>query len=181
LQDEAMADVEVLTGARVRLRRPVLEDAEPMFAELASDPAVTRYLSWTPHRNVDETRRVITDLFNTGDDPTWLIERRDTGELVGTCAWSRPQPHSVELGYCLCRKWWRQGFGSEAAGLLVDAATRDPTVYRVSAYCHADNAASAGVLSRCGLNLEGRLARYVVFPNVGPEPQDCLMFGKAVR
>ncbi|HEX7826046.1 MAG TPA: GNAT family protein, partial [Mycobacterium sp.] len=54
-------------------------------------------------------------------------------------------------------------------------------VYRVSAYCHVDNPGSAGVLRRCGLTLEGRLVRYAVFPNLGPEPQDCLMFGKAVR
>ena len=176
-----MAKVDVLTGARVRLRRPVLEDAETMFAELASDPRVTRYLSWIPHRNVDETRHVITHLFNTGDEPTWLIERRDTRELVGTCGWSRPQAHSVEFGYCLCRKWWGQGLGSEAAAMVIEAAVRDPAVYRVSAYCHVDNAGSAGVLKRCGLNLEGRLARYAILPNVGPEPQDCLLFGKAVR
>ena len=117
-----MADVEVLTGARVRLRRPVVDDAEAIFAELSSDPGVTRYMSWTTHRDVDETRDVITDLFNVGDEPTWLIERRDTDELVGTCGWSRPQPHSVDFGYCLCRKWWRQGLGSEVAGMLVEAA-----------------------------------------------------------
>ena len=44
-------------------------------------------MSWTTHRDVDETRDVITDLFNVGDEPTWLIERRDTDELVGTCGW----------------------------------------------------------------------------------------------
>ena len=176
-----MGDVEVLTGARVRLRHPVVDDAEAIFAELSSDPGVTRYMSWTTHRDVDETRDVITDLFNVGDEPTWLIERRDTDELVGTCGWSRPQPHSVDFGYCLCRKWWRQGLGSEVAGMLVEAAMRNPAVYRVSACCHVDNAGSAGVLRRCGLSLEGRLARYLVFPNLAAEPQDCLLFAKAVR
>jgi RimJ/RimL family protein N-acetyltransferase len=39
----------------------------------------------------------------------------------------------------------------------------------------------AVVLRRCGLTLEGRLARYAVFPNLGREPQDCLMYRKAVR
>ena len=33
-----MADVEVLTGARVRLRRPVVDDAEAIFAELPPTP-----------------------------------------------------------------------------------------------------------------------------------------------
>jgi RimJ/RimL family protein N-acetyltransferase len=70
---------------------------------------------------------------------------------------------------------------SEVVQVLIDAARCDPTVHRVSAYCHVDNAGSAGVLRRCGLTLEGRLARYAVFPNLGPEPQDCLMYGRAVR
>jgi RimJ/RimL family protein N-acetyltransferase len=70
---------------------------------------------------------------------------------------------------------------SEVAELLCDTAERDPTVYRISAYCHVHNARSAAVLRRSGLALEGRLARYAVFPNVGPDPQDCLLFGKAVK
>ncbi|MDT5069635.1 MAG: hypothetical protein QOK02_5790 [Mycobacterium sp.] len=170
-----------LTTERTTLRAPHVDDAETMYDELACDPQVTRYMSWTPHRGVDETRRVITGLFNVGDDPTWLIETRDTGSFVGTCGWHRPAPHTVELGYCIARRWWRQGIMSEVVLLLIDEARRDRTVYRVSAYCHVDNAGSAGVLRRCGLTLEGRLARYAVFPNLSPEPQDCLMFGRAVR
>ena len=111
-----------LTGRRVTLRPPQAEDAEEMFEALTSDPEVTRYLSWTPHPDADETRRVITELFNTADDPTWVIELRDTGQLIGTCGWRRPVPHAVSLGYCLGRRWWGQGLMSEAAGLLVEAA-----------------------------------------------------------
>jgi [ribosomal protein S5]-alanine N-acetyltransferase len=170
-----------LTSRRVTLRAPRVDDADALFATLTSDPAVTRYLSWTPHPDVGETRRVITELFNTGGDPTWVIEARDTGEPIGTCGWLRPRPHIVELGYCLGRRWWRRGIMSEVVALLIEQAGRDPTVYRVSAYCHVDNTGSAGVLRRCGLTLEGRLARYAVFPNLGSEPQDCLMYGKAVR
>jgi ribosomal-protein-alanine N-acetyltransferase len=176
-----MINVRTLNGTRVRLRAPRLADADAMFAALTSDPEVTRYLSWTPHPDVQETRRVITELFNVGDEPTWLIEWHDTNELVGTCGWLRPRPHAVDLGYCLGRRWWRRGIMSEVVGVLIDEARLDPTVYRVSAYCHVDNAGSAAVLRHCGLALEGRLARYAVFPNLGPEPQDCLMFATALR
>lgn len=173
--------MEVLTGQRVVLRRPELDDAEVLFAELTTDQVVTRYLSWTPHPDIAETRRVIAEVLNTGDATTWLIRRRDTDELVGTCGWTRPQPHSVELGYCLCRRWWGRGLATEAARLLIGAAERQPAVYRVSAYCHVDNVASAAVLRNAGLHLEGRLARYAVFPNASAEPQDCFMFGRAVK
>jgi [ribosomal protein S5]-alanine N-acetyltransferase len=162
-----MTDVEVLTEPRVTLRAPRLDDAEAIFERIASDPEVTRYLAWSTHPDVAETRRVITDLFNAdGDDKSWLIE------LHG-------QP--VELGYCLGRRWWRQRIMSEVLPLLLEEAQRDPAVYRVYAYCHVDNTGSARVLERAGLALEGRLVRYAMFPNLSAEPQDCLLFAKALR
>jgi len=93
----------------------------------------------------------------------------------------RLRPHIIDFGYYLGRQWWRQGIMSEAVQLLLDNAERDPTVYRVTAYCHVDNTASARLLERSGLTLEGRLARFTVLPNISAEPQDCLLFGKALR
>lgn len=71
-----MPDGDVLLGPQVLLRAPKVEDAEHLFASVTSDPNVTEYLSWTPHPDVDETRRVITELVNVGDDHTWLILSR---------------------------------------------------------------------------------------------------------
>lgn len=177
-----MAEVPVLTGPRVTLRAPRLDDADVLFERIASDPEVTRYLAWTTHPDVSQTRRVITELFTAdGDDKSWLIELRDGGGPVGLCGWRRPQSYSIELGYCLGRHWWGQRIMSEVLPLLLDEAHRDRSAYRVYAYCHVDNTASARVLERSGLALEGRLVRYGMFPNISAEPQDCLLFAKALR
>jgi [ribosomal protein S5]-alanine N-acetyltransferase len=181
IQDRTVSDIQVLTGPRVTLRAPTVDDADLLFERIASDPEVTRYLSWRPHPNVDETRRVITEFFNAGGETTWLIELRDGGGPIGLCGWRRPQPHIVDFGYCLGRPWWRQGLMTEVVQLLLDKARRDPSVYRVTAHCHVDNTASARLLERSGLAFEGRLARYAVLPNISAEPQDCLLFGKALR
>jgi [ribosomal protein S5]-alanine N-acetyltransferase len=181
VQDEGMADVETLTGTRVRLRAPRVDDAEAIFGAIASDPEVTRYLSWKPHPDVDETRRVITEFFNVGDERTWLIELRDTAQVVGLCGFRRPQPHTAELGYCLARPWWNRKIMSEVLPLLLEVLERDPGVYRVWAVCHVHNTPSAWLLQRGGLSLEGRLARYGIFPNISLEPEDVLLFAKALR
>ena len=70
---------------------------------------------------------------------------------------------------------------SEAVQLILDNARRDPAVYRVSAYCHVDNKASARLLERNGLTYEGRWRATPCCPNISAEPQDCLLFAKAVR
>ncbi|OBK76030.1 GNAT family acetyltransferase [Mycobacterium sp. 1274761.0] len=173
--------VGVLTGSRVTLRAPRLDDAGELFASVASDPEVTRYMSWTPHCDVSETRRVITELFNVDDERTWLIQLHE-GDIIGTCGFPPAQaPHSLDFGYCLGRRWWGRGLMDEAVGLLLTEMESDPDVFRVSAVCHVDNVRSARVLQRAGLSLDGRLTRHTVFPNLGPEPQDVLLWAKAVR
>jgi [ribosomal protein S5]-alanine N-acetyltransferase len=171
----------VLTGPRVLLRPPRLDDADVLFTRITSDPDVTRYLSWLPHPDIVETRRVIGEMFNVGYEPSWLLEMRDSAEVVGVCGWRRPESHAAELGYCLARDWWGRRIMSEAVAVLIDALQSDPAVFRVWATCHVDNARSARLLQRNGLALEGRLARYGVFPNLSTEPQDCLLFAKALR
>ncbi|WP_299563609.1 GNAT family N-acetyltransferase [uncultured Mycolicibacterium sp.] len=175
-----MAAVDPLTGARVTLRAPRPDDAEVLFERVTSDPVVTRYLSWPTHPDVAETRRVITEVFNVGTDRTWLVEHGGDG-VVGMCGYRRPVRHIVEFGYCLAHGWWGRGLMTEAVRMMIDVAARDPRVYRIAAICHVDNGASAALLRRCGLRLEGRLARHTVFPAIGPEPLDVLLFARAVR
>ena len=44
---------------RLILRRYVLEDAPMMFKNWASDPEVTKYLTWPPLSSVEVTRQII--------------------------------------------------------------------------------------------------------------------------
>jgi RimJ/RimL family protein N-acetyltransferase len=172
-----MVDVRVLAGDRVTLRAPRPTDASELFSSVASDPEVTRYVTWTPHPDVDETRRVITQLFNVGNERTWLIELQETGEIIGSCGFQLVTPHTREFGYVLGRRWWGRRLIAEVVELLLAEMAADPEVRRISAVCHVDNTRSARVLERAGLSLEGRLVRHTVFPNIGPQPQDVLQFG----
>jgi [ribosomal protein S5]-alanine N-acetyltransferase len=171
----------VIAGDRIVLRGPLIGDAEALFSELTSDPEVTRYLSWPTHRNVEETRRVITGLFNVGIDHTWLITLRDSGELVGQIGYLDTEPHAVQVGYALGRQFWGRGLAGEALRLLLDHLRANPAVFRVAAYVHPDNLRSARVLERAGFTLEGQLARAIMFPSLSAEPQDALLYGMALR
>jgi len=164
------------------LRPPVLDDAGALFQRVARDPEVTKYLLWAPHRDVAATRRVIAEKMNVSDDErTWAIELKHSGEVIGLTSCRRPVPHSVEIGYCLGRRWWGKGFMSEVLGVLLDALEADRQVYRVWATCSPDNERSARLLASAGFVLEGRLARHAVYPTMGPEPQDSLLYAKVLR
>ncbi len=171
-----------IAGPRVVLRPPVLDDAGALFQRVARDPEVTKYLLWAPHRDVAATRRVITEKMNVSDDErTWVIELKHSGEVVGLTSCRRAVPHSVEIGYCLGRRWWGKGLMSEVLSVLLDGLEADRKVYRVWATCSPDNERSARLLEKAGFVLEGRLARHAVYPTTGSEPQDSLLYAKALR
>ncbi len=172
---------EPLVGARVLLRAPRIADAQPLFTSVTSDPKVTEFLSWTPHADVSETRRVITDLFNVGQDRTWVVVLRDTDEIIGQLGYRRPRAHEAELGYCMGTHWWGHGLMSEAVKVALHRLHRDAQLERVTAAVHLNNTRSVRLLERCGFTLTGTLPRHTVFPNLGPEPLDCLLYERAMR
>jgi RimJ/RimL family protein N-acetyltransferase len=171
-----------IAGPRLVLRPPVPDDAGVLFQRVARDPEVTKYLLWSPHPDVAATRRVITEKLNSGDDErTWAIALRHSDDVIGLCSCRRPVRHSVEIGYCVGRRWWGKGLMSEALGMLMAALEADADVYRIWATCSVDNTRSARLLERAGFVLEGRLARHAVYPTMGPEPGDSLLYAKALR
>jgi [ribosomal protein S5]-alanine N-acetyltransferase len=173
---------ERITGPRLLLRPPVPDDAGQLFQRVARDPQVTKYLLWTPHPDVAATRRVITERLNVEDHArTWVIALRHSDEIIGMISGRLSVRHSVEIGYCIGRRWWGKGLMSEALDTLVAALDADRAVYRVWATCNVDNERSVRLLQRAGFLLEGRLTRHAVYPSLGPEPRDSLLYAKALR
>lgn len=165
---------------RLRLRKPLLEDAAAIFEGYAADPEVTRYLLWAPHRSVADTRGFLArclSVWELGSAYPYIIERREDGQLLGMIE-MRVTDFAVDLGYVLARPSWGQGIMSEAARALVEWAIAQPGIYRVWAYCDVDNGASARVMEKAGMEYEGTLRRYSRHPNASDEPRDVLVYAR---
>ena len=74
------------------------------------------------------------------------------------------------FGYCLARDTWGHGIATEAARAFVASVLENPAICRIQAYCDVENRASARVLEKVGLELEGTLRQYLVLPNLGESP-----------
>ena len=59
---------------------------------------------------------------------------------------------------------------------MVRWSLAQPELFRVWATCDVENAASAGVLERAGMQREGILRRWTVHPSLGDEPRDCFCY-----
>jgi RimJ/RimL family protein N-acetyltransferase len=174
---------EVLRTERPVLRPPQPADARGIFARWAQAPAVYRYLPVRPDTAVAQTERTeqlvrrLIEQRRQGTALTWALplpaEDRPLGAVLLT-----PAGHMAELAYALARGAWGRGYATEAADAVVRAALELPGVYRISARCDVDTVASARVLEKVGMQHDGTLRRYVVRPNLGPEPRDVFIYAR---
>ena len=165
---------ETLETARLRLRKPVLEDAAEIFRQYAQDAEVTKYVSWRAHRSVNETCEFIRSCLQelaAKKSVHLVIVRKEDHQLLGMIG-LRGGDHKWELGYVLARAYWSKGYMTEAVKALVTWALRRPEIYRVWAVCDIDNKASARVMEKAGMAQEGVLRCWSIHPNVSDEPRD---------
>jgi [ribosomal protein S5]-alanine N-acetyltransferase len=163
---------------RLILRRPREEDAEALFHAYAQDAEVLRYLTWLPHRTVEETRALVRralEEWEEGRTFRWVVVRRREDRPIGMVE-LRPDGHRLELGYVLARRYWNRGYMTEAVQAVVTWALAQPEIHRVWAVVDVDNRASARVLEKAGMQREGVLRRWSVHPNLGPLPRDCACY-----
>lgn len=168
---------ETFETARLRARPPRVADAAEAFAVYASDPVATRYLAWKPYATIEPLEEFLGRRAASWEKDdghyAYLLFRRDTGALVGSIGMIFEGPKAM-FGYVLGQAHWGRGYATEALSSLVDWTSREPRIRRAWAYCATENAASARVMAKAGLPCEGVLRRWQVFPNLGPEPRDCV-------
>jgi len=163
------AGTQELETDRLLLRRLLPEDAEMMYQNWASDPEVTRFLRWEPHKNEAETHELLTawaTLYPNPDYYQWAIVEKATGEVFGSISiynslLGEPQQKTAwpkmnltdgiwEPGYCIGKKWWNKGFTTEALNALVEYWFTN-TDSDWLACCHATtNPASGKVMTKAG-------------------------------
>jgi RimJ/RimL family protein N-acetyltransferase len=167
--------------ARLILRRPSLADAESIFSRYASDPGVTRYLSWPTHLSLEDTRRFLE--LSESEWQRWpagpyLIESRGDGRLVGSTGFGFETPFRAATGYVLARDAWGLGYATEALQAIVGLAP-ELGIRRLYAICHSEHLASQRVLEKCRFEREGLLRSHSEFPNLKPgEPCDVLCYAR---
>ena len=147
---------------RLILRRFRLDDAEDMYANWASDPEVTRFLTWPTHSDVDVSKAVLADWipkYKDGGFFNWAMEYKDTGKVIGNISVVRliESIDAAEMGYCMSRAYWGQGLMPEALRAVMDYLFDVVGLNRVAACHDANNPKSGRVMDKAGMKLEGIL------------------------
>jgi len=147
---------------RLILRPFVMEDAEAMYRNWASDPDVTKFLTWPAYKSVDTAHEILDIWTKQYADNTfyqWAIELKELGEPIGSISVVEYKEHvqSAEIGYCIGKQWWGNGIMTEALKAVVDFLFREVGALRIEAGHDVANPASGAVMRKCGMQYEGTL------------------------
>ena len=173
-----MKPPEHIETERLILRKPRPEDANAMFTGWAQDAEVTRYLTWRPHKSIEESHEIIKrclQLWDGEEDHPYMLTLKERDHPIGMLA-LHPDGFKIALGYVLAKPHWGRGYMTEASLAAIDLAFRQKGIYRVFATTDVENIGSQRVLEKAGMTREGLLRRYIMHPNVSDEPRDCYMF-----
>jgi [ribosomal protein S5]-alanine N-acetyltransferase len=163
---------------RLELRRLRYEDAEEIFYTYASKPEATRFMSWSTHTSIEETRvflRYAIAAWIGGLDYSYGIRLLETNRFIGSFGVIN-ENGKVQFGYIFSPTQWGNGYATEACRKMMSLLRDQKNVYRVGTYVDLDNAASMKVLKKSGLVEEARLPRWMRFPNQDNVPKDCGLF-----
>lgn len=106
------------------LRTVNIFDANDIF-EFASDPDVTRSLTWKTHKVIEETTWVINELYLKKENvpSSYAIVDNAKNKVIGIIDFNSSDPkmsNYYQIGYFMNKKYWNQGIMTKALKVLIN-------------------------------------------------------------
>lgn len=145
---------------RLLLRAFIPEDASAMYQNWASDPEVTKYLTWPAHEPEAVTAQMIATWIAQYQDPKyyqWAILWKKSMEPIGSISVVEMDESILEatVGYCIGRPWWHQDVMTECFSAVIRYLFEEVGFNRITANHDINNPHSGMVMKKCGLRYEG--------------------------
>ncbi len=149
-----------LESDRILLRKITLDDAHDMYHNWASDPEVTRYLTWSAHQSIDDSKAIVERMVASNqniDAYMWCIQHKADNKVIGTIDLVSVNERNEcgVIGYCMSRAYWGQGIMSEALSMIMKYLFEDVGFHRLEATYLVENPASGKVMIKNGMLHEG--------------------------
>ena len=147
---------------RLLLREFMVEDAEAMFQNWASDKEVTKFLTWPAYTSLDTAIHILNEWNASYEKPDfyqWAIVPKNLNEPIGSISVVsiNEKTQMAEIGYCIGKPWWNRGITSEALSAVINFMFDQVGANRVQAKHDVNNPHSGLVMKKCGMKYEGTL------------------------
>lgn len=147
-----MSNDHTLNTPRLCFKPCSLEDLDN-FTILNSDPEVRAFFpDGVQTRAQAEVRlREFMAYDENHGLPCFVLTERATGEFIGRAGFGLTDEGDIEVGYLLHKKFWGQGYASEALIALLAYAKKHITADWIIAFTPVEHLASVRVMQKCGM------------------------------
>ena len=157
----AFSQLPQLETKRLILKKIAIENSADMYS-YSSLESVTKYLLWSPHLNIHETKGYIEYLqreYRKGNYADWGITYKENGVFIGTIGFANidMDNNSGEIGYVLNPAYHRRGIMTEALERVLEFAFGTLAMHRVQLRIMDGNEASVKLAEKMGFKYEGML------------------------
>ena len=145
--------VKTLITERLILRMLTEDDAENAFKNWTSDDEVSKYVRWSTHKNIEETKAYISNEeknCRAGNYYSWGIVLKDENELIGAISAFPSDEDRLEIGYNISKKYWRNGYTTEALKEVLRYLINEKNIYKFKCSHAVLNPASGAVMKKAG-------------------------------
>lgn len=139
------------------LLRPFRDDDLPAWAELNADPEVMEFIGPPLTREQSDNLAATVNRRHASDGIGFLaVERRSDGAFLGVAGLQHEPwyPDDLELGWRLSRRYWGNGYATEAAQSWLEYAFTDLNLPRVISITDEPNQKSIAVMKRLGMTFD---------------------------
>lgn len=144
---------------RLLLRPITLDDTNDIF-EYSKNIDVGSNAGWRPHRDMNETIKIMKDMFIDKEN-IWGIILKINNKLIGSIGLiddpKRENEYAKMIGYSIGKNYWGNGYMTEAVKSVVNYGFNQLNLELISAYCYPFNHRSKRILEKCNFKYEGTL------------------------
>ncbi len=148
----------IVETPRLRLRELTADDAEFILG-LVNEPSFLANIGDKGVRNLEDARRFIEEgpwaSHRERGYGQFLVELKESGEPIGVCGLLFREALDVsDVGGAFLPRYWRQGYGFEAANAMIGYGRSTLGIEKIVALTSQNNLASIKMLEKLGLSFE---------------------------
>lgn len=162
---------------RLLLRQITLSDSDGRDSlEFINDYSVYRFWGlYDENRDKDKSNRPIKKIhldyhynetmkeYKAGKELTWLIQLKNSNKVIGEIVlYDFMLKKQADIGYRLNKKYWNQGYGTEAARAIIQFAFDSLNLERLQIRCFKNNYPSVRIAEKLGFTQEGLIRNGVI-------------------
>ncbi|MGC1378222.1 MAG: GNAT family N-acetyltransferase [Anaerolineales bacterium] len=162
---KSKTDFPCATG-RLLIREFEASDREALIG-FSRDPTQLQYMIFSlgTEKEIDDFLEFAQTKAREEKRAEWHLALEEKGKsgCIGSVALmiEKDSPSSAELGYWFKRSAWGKGYATEASRFMLHWGFKTVGLHRIWGKCHVDNSASAHVMEKLGMSLEGRMREHI--------------------